>query len=432
LCEGNNLISSAFPLAIFFIAIIPLAAAGITLINTGLSRSRNAAHTATTSLFVFSVAAIVYVIAGCAWIGYPGRPSYSISLAGKAWTWIAAEPFFLRGLAPDGSAASLSMVFQMFGIGLAALVPIGAAGERWRLGASCASTGLLAAVTYPLFANWSWGGGWLAQLGTNAGIGRGFLDAGGSGPIHVTGGLTALSVVWILGPRRGKYTMEGMPAAMPGHNAVVVLFGCMLALSGWIGLNSAGTLLYTNADAGRTVLAAVNTLLSAAAGGLAAALITRARFGRPDASLCANSWIGGLVASSAGCAFMAPAAAILVGSVAGSLVVFSIEILESRFGVDDPGGAVSVHAVSGLWGILAAGLFCRFPGDTLQFVAQLAGIATLVGFVFPLSYGLNWLLDRLRPQRIAPEGERQGLDLYELGAGAYPEFVTHKGDFSQL
>jgi len=417
---------------LIFILLIPLAAAGISLVNTGLSRSRNAAHSMTSSLFAFSVAAIVYAVIGCAWIGYPGKPAHSLAIAGRVWNWVAAEPFFLRGFPPDGSAASLSSVFQMFAVGMAALIPIGAAGERWRLSASCASTAVLAAITYPLFANWCWGGGWLQQLGSNAGIGRGFLDIGGSGAIHTVGGLTALSMVWILGPRRGKYTPEGMPAAMPGHNAVVVVLGCMLALPGWIGLNSAGMLLFSGADVGRIAMVVFNTFLSAAAGALTAAAVTRARFGRPDASLCANSWTGGLVASSAGCAFMAPAAAILTGAVSGLVVPYAIEILESRFGVDDPGGAVSVHAISGIWGILAAGLFCRFAGESNQFLAQLAGAATLVGFVFPLTFGLNWVLDRFYPQRIAAEGERQGMDLYELGAGAYPEFVTHKGDFLQM
>jgi Amt family ammonium transporter len=122
----------------------------------------------------------------------------------------------------------------------------------------------------------------------------------------------------------------------------------------------------------------------------------------------------------------------LTGAIAGLAVPYTIEILESRFGVDDPGGVVSVHGIGGLWGILAAGLFCRFRVEGSQFLAQLAGAATLVGFVFPLTFGLNWLLDRFHPQRIAAEGERQGMDLYELGAGAYPEFVTHKGDFLQM
>jgi Amt family ammonium transporter len=284
---------------------------------------------------------------------------------------------------------------------------------------------LLAAVTYPLFAHWVWGGGWLAQIG--------FLDSGGASAIQAVGGLTALSITWILGPRRGKFNSEGMPAALPGHNAVLVLLGCFLAWLGWLGLNGAGAILFTGTQVTRAVLVAVNTTLAASSAALAAAAITRARFGKTDASLCANGWVAGLVAASAGCAVIRPAAAVIVGLIAGALLVYSVEWLELRLGVDDPGGSVSVHAVAGVWGLIAVGpLGALLPGGAPgQWLAQLVGVATLLGFVLPLTYGLNWLLNRLSPQRVAIEGERQGLDLYELGAGAYPDFLTHNDDFWQ-
>jgi Amt family ammonium transporter len=148
------------------------------------------------------------------------------------------------------------------------------------------------------------------------------------------------------------------------------------------------------------------------------------RFGKPDASLSANGWIGGLVASSAVCAFVSPMVAIGVGLIAGVLVTFSVELLELRLGVDDPGGAISVHAVAGIWGLLAVGFF--MPG---QLLAQVVGVATLLGLVLPLTFGLNWLLDRVFPQRTGRDGERLGMDLHELGAGAYPEFVIHNEEF---
>jgi Amt family ammonium transporter len=160
-------------------------------------------------------------------------------------------------------------------------------------------------------------------------------------------------------------------------------------------------------------------------------LITRIRFGKPDASLVANGWVGGLVASCAGCAFMEPLVALLIGVVAGALVTFSIQWLE-LIAVDDTVGSFSVHGLCGLWSLLAAGLFAHVPGAAPgQWIAQVVGIATLLGFVLPLSYGLNLLLDRVLPQRVPPEGERQGMDLHELGAGAYPEFVTYTEDFIQ-
>jgi Amt family ammonium transporter len=301
---------------------------------------------------------------------------------------------------------------------------LSAGADRWRISASCISTALLAGWIYPLFAHWVWGGGWLAQLGKNYGLGRGFLDSGGASTIQVVGGLTALSVVWIIGPRRGKYAADGIASAIPGHNIVYVLFGALLVVPGWIALNAAGALLFAGATPAQTPLIAINTTLSAAAACLAALIITRIRFGKPDASLCANGWVGGLVASSAVCALVNPLLAIGVGLIAGGLVTGAVELLELRLSVDDPGGAISVHAVAGIWGLLAVGLFVRG-----QMLAQVVGVASLLGIVLPLSYGLNWLLDRVHPQRTSCEGDRLGMDLHELGAGAYPEFVIHNEEF---
>jgi Amt family ammonium transporter len=262
----------------------------------------------------------------------------------------------------------------------------------------------------------------------------------------VVGGLTALSVTWILGPRRGKYSADGMAPAIPGHNAVLMLFGCLLALIGWIGLNSAGAMLFTGGQVAGAALIGINTILAASASALSAAFITKVRFGKPDASLTANGWVGGLVASSASCPFVSPAEALVIGSIAGTAVTFSVEWFELRMEVDDPGGSVSVHAVGGLWGILALGLFGQFQRPVVnvadnslstavsgiasgQWLAQLIGVATLLGFVLPLTYGVNRLLNRFYPFRVSIEGERQGMDLHELGAGAYPEFVTHTDEF---
>src|ERR1039457_5858210 len=218
-------------LCLRLILLIPFAGAGLALINSGLGRSRSAAHAMVGALCVTAVAAVVYAIVGFAWQGMAGRRDHALVVAGKAWGWIAAEPFFLRGLRLDLSPAALVVLLQMFSVGLAGMIPLSSGADRWRLGAICASTALLAGWTYPLFAHWVWGGGWLAQLGANCGLGYGFLDAGGAGVIQAVGGLTALSIALILGPRRGKYSAAGMPAAIPGHNAVLVLFACFLTRS---------------------------------------------------------------------------------------------------------------------------------------------------------------------------------------------------------
>jgi ammonium transporter, Amt family len=384
------------------------------------------------SLCIVAVAAIVFVAFGFSWQGASGRPAHVLTIGGKVWNWIAAEPFFLRGLRLDLSHASLVLLLQMFSVGLAAMIPLGAGAERWKLGASCVSTILLAGWTYPLFAHWVWSEGWLSQLGSTYGLGRGFLDSGGAGTIQVMGGLSALSIAWILGPRRGKYSSEGGPAVIPAHNVVQVLTGCLFAWVGWLGLNSAGAVLFNHSEPSAVVLIAVNTTLSAAAAGLAAAIATRFRFGRPDASLAANGWMAGLVASSAAAAFLKPPTAILAGAVAGALVVFAIDLLEFRLSVDDPGGAISVHAIAGFWGLLSVALLSDAGGGSSgQWLAQLIGIATLLGFILPLTHGLNWLIDRVYPHHVDAEGEWQGMDLYELGAGAYPEFVVHSDEFTQ-
>jgi Amt family ammonium transporter len=396
------------------------------------------------SLCVIGVTAAVYFVCGFSWQGVIGDPGYALSLGGKPWDWIAAQPLFWRGVDWNGAPASLAAWMQTLSVALAAMIPLGAAAERWRLGAICASSALLAGFIYPIFAHWVWGGGWLAALGVNYGLGHGFVDAGGSATIQTVGGLTALVMLWLVGPRRGKYTGEGMPTAIPGHNAVFVLFGCLLLWVGWLGLNSSGALLFSGVDPRRLPLIAVNTTLGAGAAALATAVVTRIRFGRPDASLSANGWVAGLAAGSGACAFVPPAAAILIGLVAGLVTPLAIENLELRLGMDDPGGAISVHAIGGLWGVIAVGMFGRFTAPVMnttqffgsasssgQWIAQLAGVATLLGVVLPASYGANWMLNRFIPHRIGAEGERQGLDLYELGAGAYPEFMTHTDEFLQ-
>lgn len=424
--QAPALSPTAATACLLFIFLVSLAGAGLALINSGLGRSRSAAHSMLAALSVVAVSAVAYFGFGFGIQGYFGRAAHVVTLGGSRWDWIAAEPFFLRHVALDASPVSLAALFGILAAGLTALIALGAGADRWRLSASWASSAILAAFTYPLFAHWVWGGGWLAQLGASHRLNAGFIDAGGSATIQAVGGLTALSIAWMVGPRRGKYLAENMPAAIPGHNAVFVLFGSCLALIGWLGLNAAGAMLFAGAELGRAVLVAVNTLLCASGALLAAVATTRFRFGKPDASLCANGWVSGLVASSAGCAILSPAAALVVGLISGALVTLSVEFLESRLEVDDPGGSVSVHGIGGLWGVLAVAVFA---GGNGQWLAQVVGVATLLGFVLPMTYSLNWLLDRIHAQRVSPEGERVGMDLHELGAGAYPEFMTHTDDF---
>jgi Amt family ammonium transporter len=429
---AQTLPESTLLLGLMAVLLCPLAVAGLALINAGLGRSRNAAHSALSSFGIFCAAAGAYFICGFAWQGIAGGAFHGIQVSGKNWNLIGAGHFFLKDLRFDTPGPAIVALFQMMCAGLAAMIPVGGGAERWRLSGSTISAALLAGWTYPLFAHWVWASGWLAQLGGNYGFGSGFLDAAGSGVVQTVGGLTALSISWVLKPRRGKYSHDGIPAAIPGHDIILVLLGGCLTLTGWLGLNTAGSLLFAGAPAAAIATVAINTILCAAFAGLAAAFFTRVRFGKPDASLCVNGCIGGLAASSAACCWVTPLAAAVIGAIAGTLVTYSVELFELHLKVDDPGGAISVHAVCGIWGLLSVALLGKFPtgtGGAGQWTAQLVGIATLVGFVLPLSYSLHWLVNRFLPQRVVSEAERHGLDLHELGTGAYPEFVTHTDEY---
>jgi Amt family ammonium transporter len=417
---------SVFALTLALLLLAPLAIAGVALINTGLGRSRSAAQSLLGCLAIVAISAVVFALVGSAFAGsLPGGTGHSFHLAGKAWNWLGEGPLLLSGLGTAPAKSQLGLIFEFLAVALAALLPWGSGADRLRLAAGCATAAVLAAFVFPLAAHWIWGGGWLGQLGVNFSLGSGFLDAGGAGTVHLLGGLSAMAVLWIAGPRRGKFPKEGFSTAMPGHNAVYVLFGCLISLVGWIAFNVAGAILWLNAPLIALPLTVINTLLTASTALAATFTVTRIRFGKPDASLCANGWMAGLVASSACAAIVTPIVALFVGLIAGIATPMLVELFELALTVDDPSGAVSVHAAAGLWGLLAAGMFSHQPG---QFVAQLVGVAALLGVFLPLIYLLFWLLNRVVPFRVDPDGERIGMDLHELGGGAYPEFVIHRDD----
>jgi Amt family ammonium transporter len=412
-------------LVLVLLLVAPLALAGLALINTGLGRSRSAAQSLLGSLAIVAVTAIAFALVGATLVGTSAGPGHILHLAGKPWNWLGKGPFFLIGLGSAPPQAQLELLFEFLAVALAALIPWGSGADRLRLAAGCAVAAVLAAIVFPLLAHWTWGNGWLAQLGVNFSLGQGFLDPSGAATIHVLGGLSALVVAWIAGPRRGKFPQGGFATAMPGHNAVYILFGCLLALAGWLAFNVAGAVLWLHAPLAALPVTAVNTLLSAAGAVTATLAVTRYRFGKPDASLCANGWLTGLVASSASAAVVSPLAALFIGIVAGIITPLLVEVLELAVSIDDPSGAIAVHAAGGLWGLIAAGFFAPQSG---QFIAQLVGIATLLGLALPLVYLLFWLGNRVIPLRVDPDGERVGMDLHELGGGAYPEFVIHRDD----
>lgn len=406
--------------------VAPLVIAGVSLINTGLGRSRSAAQAFLGNLSIVATAAVVFALVGAAFTGsLPGGAGHALELAGKSWNWLGAGPLMLGGFGPAPASSQLAVLFEFLAVALAAIIPWGSGADRWQLIPGCAAAAITSALIFPLFAHWVWGGGWLAQLGVNFSLGAGFLDGGGAASVHVLGGLSALAVIWIAGPRKGKFPKGGFATALPGHNAIYVLFGGFLALIGGMAWNVAGAVLWLHAPLSALPVTAVNTLLSASGALAATFAITRIRFGKPDASLCANGGLAGLVASSACAGLISPGAALFVGIVTGIVTPLLVEVLELALSIDDPSGAISVHLVGGLLGLLAVGVFAPGAG---QFAAQLVGIAALLGLALPLAYLLFALLNRLVPFRVDPDGERIGMDLHELGGGAYPEFVIHRDE----
>ncbi len=415
---------TSFALTLGLLLMAPLAIAGLALINTGLGRSRSAMQSLLGSLVVISTAVIAFALVGSA-IAAGTSSDHVFHLGGKAWNWAGAGPLFLTGFNAAGPRAQLAVLFELLSVALVVLIPWGSGADRLRLPAGAVIAAIFGAVVFPLAAHWSWGGGWLAQLGANFGQGTGLMDGGGAAAIHGLGGVSALALVWIAGPRKGKFPREGLSTAMPGHNVVYVLLGCLIALVGWLAWNMAGSLLWLNAAPAALVGTAVNTLLSAAAALVATFSVTRIRFGKPDASLCANGWMAGLVTSSACAGLVSPLAALFSGLIAGIITPLLVELFELALSIDDPSGAISVHGAAGLWGLAAAGMFAPQSG---QFVAQLIGVSTLLGLLLPLVYLVFWLVNRVLVFRVDPDGERLGMDLHELGGNAYPEFVVHRDE----
>jgi Amt family ammonium transporter len=322
----------------------------------------------------------------------------------------------------------------------------GTAAERWKYSAFLVSSFVMGAFTYPIFANWAWGGGWLQNLGANYGLGHGYADFAGSGVVHSVGGITALAMGILIGPRIGKYNRDGSANAMPGHDITMVLLGCFILAFGWFGFNPGSTLGAALNGNLRISSVAVNTMLAGMAGSFSGMLYMWFRYGKPDASMTGNAFLAGLVAITAPSGFVNPMASVIIGLIAGVLVVFSCEFVEKVLKIDDPVGAISVHGANGIWGVIALGLFADgksnyaggwngvpgsvtglFYGDPGQLVAQLIGVATLIGFVFTFSFVLNMIIEAVMGQRVTAEIELEGLDIPEMGALGYPEFVL-KGD----
>jgi len=426
--------------------------AGFALVETGFTRAKNASHTMAMNLMVFVFGVLGYWVIGYALQmgGVGANPlaggtglldgEFTLHLFGKAFGLFGTKGFFLSGQAYDASVITLYL-FQVVFMDTAATIPTGAMAERWTFKSFVIFGFFISMFTYPLYANWVWGGGWLSQLGKNFGLGHGVLDFAGSSVVHMVGGVSALAGAIALGPRIGKYNSDGTPNAIPGHHIPMAVLGTLILAFGWFGFNPGSTLAGTDLRIG---VVAVNTMLASVAGSFTAMLYMWIFYGKPDVSMSANGMLAGLVAITAPCAFVNTVSAVIIGLVAGILVCWAVFFIERKLKVDDPVGAIAVHGFNGAWGLIALGLFADdtygdglnnvtgtvrglFYGDGSQFVAQVVGVVVNFVFIFVLMYVFFKLLDKVIPLRVSEEIELEGLDASQVSATAYPDFsITRK------
>jgi len=451
---GQNRIAINFVWTLITGFLVMFMQAGFAVVETGLTRAKNANHTMMMNFMVYGFGLFAYWVCGFAiQMGSAGPYStlgggagltgeYTINLFGKPFGLWGTHGFFMTHGGAYDVAAMVMFLFQMVFMDTALTIVTGTCAERWKYLAFAVSSVFMGAITYPLFANWAWGGGWLSQLGTNFGLGHGYADFAGSGVVHSVGGMTALALGMMIGPRIGKFTRRGKPNAIPGHDITWVLTGCFILAFGWFGFNPGSTLAASGNGALRISSVAVNTMLAGCTGSFGAILYMWIRYGKPDASMSGNGLLAGLVAITAPSGFVNTIGAAIIGAVAGVLVCLSVEFFDRVAKIDDPVGAISVHGANGLWGVISVGLFADgtsnyggswngvngsvtglFYGDPGQLVAQLIGVGTLLGFVFSLSYVSGWIIDIIIGQRVPAADELKGLDIPEMGALCYPDFV---------
>ncbi|MDO9111280.1 MAG: ammonium transporter [Desulfatirhabdiaceae bacterium] len=445
---GHNRIAINMVWVLFCGFLVMFMQAGFALAETGFTQAKNAGHTMAMNFMVYAVGMLGYWICGFAiqMGGVGGVASlgggtvlnneFAINIFGKEFGLFGTKGFFLSGVTYDAVVFSI-FLFQMVFMDTTATIPTGSMAERWTFKSFVVYGFFIAGIVYPLYANWVWGGGWLSQLGKNFALGHGHVDFAGSSVVHMTGGVAALAGAIVLGPRLGKFRADGTPNALPGHHIPMALTGCFILAFGWFGFNAGSSL--AGGDL-RIAVVAVNTMLASAAAAFSAMAYMWVRYGKPDISMIANGFLAGLVAITAPCAFVNSVSAVIIGAIAGIILCISVFFVERVMKVDDPVGAVSVHGVNGVWGVLALGLFADgtygdnlngvtgtvkglFYGDGSQFVAQLIGSVTNIIFVFIVMYSFFRILDKIVPMRVSEEMELAGLDQSEVAVTAYPDFT---------
>ena len=380
--------------------------AGFALLETGLTRAKNAANIIMKNVMDASAGVVVFFLVG---FGIMFGPS----LGGLFGT----SGFALLGIEGQEQAwVYVFFFFQAVFAATAATIVSGAVAERVNFASYLVVSVLLVGFVYPVFGSWAWGGllngaGWLEGLG--------FVDFAGSTVVHSVGGWAALAGALVVGARAGKYDENGDPVAIPGHSLPLAALGVFILWFGWFGFNAGST----TAGSPAIALIAANTFLSAGAGAVAAMTVTWVRGGVPNVPMTLNGVLAGLVGITAGCDAVLPVGALAIGLVAGVLVVYATVALERH--IDDPVGAVAVHGVCGAWGTLAVAIFASSGFSLSQLGVQAIGVGAAFLWTFPLCYGIFSVLKATMGLRIDEEVETGGLDLHEHGMSAYPEFLAY-------
>jgi Amt family ammonium transporter len=435
--------------------------AGFAMVETGMCRAKNAAHTFTMNFMIYPLGCLGFWAYGFAfgwgnWFNGPVPPGWysslgpgtsvlnsGITLAGK-YGILGTKGFFLGSSVNDTAVMGL-FFFMMVFMDTTATIPTGAMAERWAW-KNFVIYGLWVAAPYCIYANWVWGGGWLAQAGVNWHLGHGAVDFAGSGVVHAMGGIIALAGGICIGPRIGKY-IDGKAQTIPAHHLPMAIVGCFILAFGWFGFNPGSSLAGTDL---RISFIVVNTMLASVASAFSCMLYMMMRGEKPDPGMLVNGMLAGLVAITAPCSFVNPLGAVIIGLIAGVLVVIAARFIDTRLKVDDPVGAIAVHGVNGLWGVLSVGIFATgeygagwngvvrddmvkqygadgvrgiLYGDASQLAAQALDCVVVFVFGFAMAYVWFKISDKITPLRVSKETELAGLDMPEMGAYAYPDFA---------
>jgi ammonium transporter, Amt family len=417
--------------------------AGFALVETGFTRAKNALHTMSMNFMIYAIGIIGFFFVGFG-IAFGGLGTIgvgnlgglhqlsnmlTVDIGGHTWGLLGWSGFALTGATYDVGVIAF-FLFQLVFMDTAATIPTGSMAERFRWKPFVFYGLFISAILYPVYAAWTWGGGWLSQLGS-LGLGVGYADFAGSGVVHSVGGWCALAGAIVLGPRIGKYNKDGSANTILGHNQVLAILGTFILAFGWFGFNPGSTLGASGNGALRIGIVAVVTMIASGTGAFMAMAYTWWTEGKPNPGMMVNGFLAGLVAITAPSGFVGPLAGALIGAIAGVLVCLAVAFFD-KIHVDDPVGAIAVHGVNGLWGVLAVGIFAdgtsNFGGYTVsglvtgnvgQFTAQVIGAAVAFAWAFGASFIFFKILGKVVKLRVSPEVELGGLDIPEMGSLGY-------------